>query len=301
MEMRVLQRDDDITYVALVGRLDTTGVEEIEASFSNATAARKRPAVVDLAEMEFMASRGIAMLVTASKNLKQAGHELVLLKPRELVQGVLESTMMDKVVPIVHDPEEAIRIARGGQAEVGAPSPRPKTPTEQRRPKQEASVSTLSPPKEGSMKLAIKNELAELERLSDAARQFLSDHSVPSKASYAVNVAIDELVVNVMRYAYVDAETHLIDVELAVEGDQAILRIVDDGRPFDPRRGPSLDWHAEDREVGGLGLMLVLDMVDVLRYQRVEEENRVEVRIRLIPEDQSGESAEAGSPEASAP
>ncbi len=100
---------------------------------------------------------------------------------------------------------------------------------------------------------------------------FLDDHGVPYRATYAVNLAIDELVVNVIRYAYVDDDTHLIDIELAIEGEQVILRIEDDGRPFDPRRGPSLDLHAEDREVGGLGLILVLDMVDVLNYQRVDE------------------------------
>ena len=58
---------------------------------------------------------------------------------------------------------------------------------------------------------------------------------------------------------------------------------------FDPRRGPSLDLHAEDREVGGLGLILVLDMVDVLKYRRVEEKNYVEVRVHLLVEDEKGD------------
>ena len=106
-------------------------------------------------------------------------------------------------------------------------------------------------------------------------------HGVPYKATYAVKLAIDELVVNVMRYAYVDDDTHLIDIELAIQGGQVILRIVDDGRPFDPRKGPALDLHAENREAGGLGLMLVLDMVDLLDYRRLEEKNVVEVRIQL--------------------
>jgi serine/threonine-protein kinase RsbW len=110
---------------------------------------------------------------------------------------------------------------------------------------------------------------------------------VPHTATYAVNLAIDELVVNVMRYAYVDDDTHLIEIELAIQGEQVILRIVDDGRPFDPRRGPSLDLHAEDREVGGLGLILVLDMVDALTYRREEEKNWVEVRIHLVAQDES--------------
>jgi len=72
-----------------------------------------------------------------------------------------------------------------------------------------------------------------------------------------------------------------------------ILRIVDDGRPFDPRRGPALDLHAEEREVGGLGLILVLEMVDVLKYRRMGERNWVEVRVRLVADDENSHLSEA--------
>jgi anti-sigma regulatory factor (Ser/Thr protein kinase) len=85
-----------------------------------------------------------------------------------------------------------------------------------------------------------------------------------------------------MRYAYVDDDTHFIEIEVAIEGDQMILRITDDGRPFDPRTGPELDLHAEDREAGGLGILLVLEMVDALKYRRLEETNCVEIRIHLL-------------------
>jgi anti-sigma regulatory factor (Ser/Thr protein kinase) len=84
-------------------------------------------------------------------------------------------------------------------------------------------------------------------------------------------------------------------MELAIQGDQIILRIVDDGRPFDPRTGPALDLHAEERQVGGLGLLLVLDMVDVLKYQRVDETNWVEVRIQLSGQDDRGDLPESAS------
>jgi len=287
MEMTILERDDDITHVALTGRLDTTGAEEINQRFSEATAARKRPTIVDLSEIDFMASRGIGLLFASSKKLKKAGRKLVVLNPQKMVEGVLTSSKMDKVMPIAHDLDEAIQIARG---EDRPARPRVKTAAEEPGAEQESRAATA--PTEGAVTSTIKNELSELEGLSAAVRQFLSDHSVPERASYAVNLAIDELVVNVMRYAYIDADTHMIDIELAVEGKQVILRIVDDGREFDPRRGPALDLHAEDREVGGLGILLVLDMVDVLKYQRVEDKNCVEVRVHLISEAESGDASE---------
>ena len=102
--------------------------------------------------------------------------------------------------------------------------------------------------------------------------QFFEAHRVPHRAAYAVNLAVDELVVNVIRYAYVDDDAHTIELDLAIRGEQIILRIVDDGRPFDPRTGPALDLNAEERQAGGMGLLLVLDMVDVLTYRTCRRE-----------------------------
>ncbi|MGA2253688.1 MAG: anti-sigma factor antagonist [Thermoguttaceae bacterium] len=286
MRMTVLDRGDDITYVVLSGRLDTTGAEEIGDRFSDATAALERPAIVDLSEIEFMASRGIGLLLTNGKKLIKAGHKLVLLNPQKLVESVLKTCKLDMILPVSHDLDEAIQILRGVSDHSVAASPRFTTSEDEPRQQRSESASTVHSSNEGELKLAIKNESSELVGLNAAVRQFLDVHSVPDRAAYAVNLAIDELVVNVMRYAYVADNSHFIDIALAIEGDQIILRIVDDGRPFDPRRGPALDLHAEDREVGGLGLLLVLDMVHRLNYRRVGEKNWVEARIRLVAEDE---------------
>jgi serine/threonine-protein kinase RsbW len=289
MRMTILDRGDDVTHVVLSGRLDTTAAEEIGDRFSEATAARERPAIVDLSEIEFMASRGIGLLLTNGKKLMKAGHKLVLLNPQNLVESVLKTCKLDMILPVAHNLDEAIQILRGVCDHSVAASPRFATSEIEPRQQRSESASTVQSTSEGELKLAIKNESSELEGLNAAVRQFLDVHGVPHRAAYAVNLAIDELVVNVMRYAYVDDNTHFIDIALAIEGDQIILRIVDDGRPFDPRRGPTLDLHAADREVGGLGLLLVLDMVHRLNYRRVGEKNWVEARIRLVVEDEGGD------------
>jgi serine/threonine-protein kinase RsbW len=301
MKMTIIERDDDITHVVLAGRLDTTGVLEIKDRFSEATAARERPAIVDLSEIEFMASQGIGLLLTNAKRLTKTDQRLILLNPMGMVETVLKLSQLDKVMPIAHGLDEAIQILQGVPSQSGTASPSITASEDESRSQRSDAVLTAPPASEGELKLAIKNELSELDGLNAALAQFLDDHAVPHKAAYAVNLAIDELVVNVMRYAYVDDDTHSIEIQLVIEGDQVILRIVDDGRPFDPRRGPSLDLHAEDREVGGLGLILVLDMVDRLKYRRVDEKNWVEVRVHLIAEDESGDppEAERAAPEVS--
>jgi anti-anti-sigma factor len=293
MKMTIIERDDDITHVVLAGRLDTTGVLEIKDRFSEATAARERPAIVDLSEIEFMASQGIGLLLTNAKRLTKTDQRLILLNPMGMVETVLKLSQLDKVMPIAHGLDEAIQILQGVPSQSGTASPAITASEDESRSQRSGAVLTAPSAGEGELKLAIKNELSELEGLNATLAQFLDAHGVPKRAAYAVNLVIDELVVNVMRYAYVDADTHFIDIEIAIEGDQVILRIVDDGRPFDPRRGPSLDLHAEDREAGGLGLLLVLEMVDVLKYRRKDERNWVEVRVRMVAEDANDDPSEA--------
>jgi serine/threonine-protein kinase RsbW len=296
MKMTILKRDDDITHVVLTGRLDTTGTEEISEVFSEATAAQERSAIIDLSEIEFLASRGIGLLFANGKRLMKTGYQLVLLNPKEMVESVLKTSRVDKVMPIAYDLDQAIQILQSVAGQSNPARPQLITSEDESLPQRSETVSSAASAGEGKLKLAIKNELSELEGFNATLAQFLDFHNIPYRAAYAVNLAIDELVVNVMRYAYVDEDTHLIDIELAIEGDQLILQIVDDGRPFDPRSGPALDLHAEDREAGGLGLILVLDMVDVLKYRRMDERNWVEVRVRLIEEDENTDLSTGGHP-----
>jgi anti-anti-sigma factor len=271
--MTILPRADEIAHVVLSGRLDTVGAEDISEGFLQATALREGPAIVDLSEVDFLSSRGIGALLASGKRLQKAGHKLVLLSPQPLVESILRISRVDALMPIAADLDVAIQIASGLEM-------RSRNASATHAP-QSAPTPAAAAVLQGELKLAIKNELSELKDLHLACTRFFDTHRIPSRAAYAVSLAIDELVTNVIQYAYVDDESHVIELRLATQGDQAVLQITDDGRPFDPRTGPALDLHAAAREVGGLGLHLVLDMVDVLKYSRVDEKNCVEVRVRL--------------------
>jgi anti-anti-sigma factor len=287
MEMTILVRDDGITHLVLVGRLDTNSADQMDKTFSDAVAAGGGSAIVDLSQIDFIASRGIGLLVANGKRLLKAGRKLVLLNPQGMVVGVLKTARVDLLMPIVRELDEALHVLSGGQAKsVAAPA--------RSHPRAESAVTDSPAAAAGEvLKLAIKNELSQLETVNAAVADYLAAHPVPERAAYAVNLAIEELIVNVLQYAYIDDDPHVIDIELGIEGNQIVLRIVDDGMPFDPRKGPTLNVHAEDYENGGLGLILVLDMVDVLKYRRDGDRNRVEVRIHLAnqEEESSAESA----------
>ena len=294
MEITILERDDGITHVVLAGRLDTTAAEELGQNISDAATGPNQPAIIDVSGIEFLASMGIGLLFATSKKMKNAGQNLVILNPQGMVEVVLKASKMDKVMSIAFDLDEAVQVLQPDQSQAGAPGPQGGVSTDESC-LEKNSVSTAASATEHTLKLAIKNEVSEFKTLNASLAEFLAAHAVPARAAYTVDLAVEELVMNVIRYAFLDDDTHSIDIELEIEGDQIVLRITDDGRPFDPRENPVLDLQADDREVGGLGLYLVVDMVDMLTYQRVDEENRVEVRITMTAEDQVGELSESVS------
>lgn len=302
MELIIHQRDD-ISFVALVGRLDAGGVEEMETSFAEATTVRGLPAVVDMSGITFMSSLGIGFLFTNTKKLKKAGCKLVLLKPQGMVESVLRTSKMDKVMPIFHELDEAIRAVGGDPTIATAASSAAEADSAVVAPASAAaapmSAAAATDKPDNILKLAIKNEMSELDGLYATVNQFLTGHQVPYRSGYAVNLALEELAVNVIRYAYVDDDEHNIDIGLGVIGEQIIVEIRDSGRPFDPREAPSPDRDADDPEVGGLGLALVIDMVDALTYRRESEKNHVQVCIG-IRDDESGELWGAVNDEATA-
>ena len=107
MELKVIQVDEALTQIALCGRLDIRGVSEIENRFLFTTTSRRVPAVIDLSEVEFIASLGIGMLVGAAKALTRQGLGLVLLVPPGLVRETLELSGLTRVVPTATDMESA--------------------------------------------------------------------------------------------------------------------------------------------------------------------------------------------------
>jgi serine/threonine-protein kinase RsbW len=305
MKMTIVPRADDITHVILSGRLDSNAAEEISEGFFQATAARGQSAIVDLSEVDFMVSRGIGLFLTNGTKLRKAGRMLVVLNPQALVKDGLRTTRADRITPIASDWDEAIRLVQGVSASATtANQPLETTAEASEAAESESKVEMISEKGtvpffspgteklgqspiissvlEGELKLEIKNEVVALKSVMTALGQFFEAHRVPHRAAYAANLAVDELVVNVIHYAYVDDKAHTIELDVAILGEQIIVRIVDDGRPFDPRTGPALDLNAEERQAGGMGLLLVLDMVDILKYERVDERNCVEVRIRLF-------------------
>lgn len=124
------------------------------------------------------------------------------------------------------------------------------------------------------------NTAADLERLLDEVEALLEERDQPPKRQYAVRLALEELVSNVINYAYTDKEEHRILISLDADGSPFSVTIKDDGQPFNPltdARAPVLEGPVEDRPIGGLGLHILQKMGLKLDYRREDGLNRLRV------------------------
>lgn len=110
MRLKVIRDDDAVNHIALTGRLDVQGVNDIQYDFLRQTISLPKPTMVDLSEVNYIASVGIGMLISAAKHLERHGAKLVLLNPSQRVRETLEAAVIGHVIPIVTAEAAALEL-----------------------------------------------------------------------------------------------------------------------------------------------------------------------------------------------
>ena len=120
------------------------------------------------------------------------------------------------------------------------------------------------------LELTASNRLEEIDVVNQNFNTFAQGHAVPEAIRRRVNLVFDELLNNIISYAYADDEEHVIEIVISLAGDRLGIAITDDGRPFNPFEGapPDIDLSVEDRPIGGLGVHLVQKVMDEVAYER---------------------------------
>ncbi len=101
MEIKKIQSTDGTEIIKLVGRLDLQGVGEIEDEFKGIYSEATGCLVVDMAEVAFLASLGMRLLMMAAKSLSQRGGSIIVVEPQEVVENALRMSGLDQVIGIV--------------------------------------------------------------------------------------------------------------------------------------------------------------------------------------------------------
>jgi serine/threonine-protein kinase RsbW len=126
-----------------------------------------------------------------------------------------------------------------------------------------------------SVDLAIHNDLSEVAVVRDALDRLGSELDVPARAIIQLQVVLDEIVSNVVKYSWPNGGKHEFLVRITVGPTGVTLDIFDDGQPFDPRGAPEPPTPPEGQRPrpGGVGIHMIRKLVDELEYERIEGRN----------------------------
>lgn len=123
--------------------------------------------------------------------------------------------------------------------------------------------------------IVIKNEIAELERLAVFVEEVSGQLNLDAETTMNINLALEEMVSNVILYAYPQKMSEIINVMASSDDKVLVFTITDKGEEFDPTKVEEADitLGAEDREIGGLGIFIVKNIMNEVTYQRLDGKN----------------------------
>ena len=113
---------------------------------------------------------------------------------------------------------------------------------------------------------------------------FLDLIACPMKSRIQINIVIDEIFGNICHYAYKDSVGAVtVRVESGNTPKAVFLTFTDNGIPYNPldTEDPDITLYSEERKIGGLGIYLVKKNMDEMKYEYVNQQNRLWMEKRL--------------------
>ena len=139
-------------------------------------------------------------------------------------------------------------------------------------------------PPEVTASLVVPAAVDELTRVNEFIHTELDRRLCPKRAQNQIDIAVEELFVNVAHYAYPDATPESpgsvrVSYTYSAEPPSVTIDIIDDGIPYDPLAKPDAvtPLEIEDVPIGGLGILMAKRSVDEMRYERVDGSNVVTI------------------------
>lgn len=117
----------------------------------------------------------------------------------------------------------------------------------------------------------VKASLENLQEVIAFVDGFVEELGASMKAQMQIDVAVEEIFVNIASYAYApDTGDAVISVETDTEKKQVLITFKDSGVPYNPleKEDPDVTLSADERGIGGLGIFMVKKSMDDMRYER---------------------------------
>ena len=130
----------------------------------------------------------------------------------------------------------------------------------------------------------LQNDLRQIHQLNNFIKEFLERFGIQKSLARRLQLAVEESVTNIVSYAYSPGTTGDISVEAFANDQRLKFVISDEGVALDPTSVANADTSlaAEDRPIGGLGILLTRGLVDSVNYERIRGRNVLTLRKKLI-------------------
>ena len=132
--------------------------------------------------------------------------------------------------------------------------------------------------------IILANELSEISGLNGFIEDIGNEFSLAPDMIFNLTLVLEEAVVNVINYAYPKEDHESIYLSAKMQDGSIIFVLSDSGKEFDPTMAPEADVtvSAEDRQIGGLGIFLIRQIMNEVRYERIDGKNVLTLEKKLI-------------------
>ncbi len=133
------------------------------------------------------------------------------------------------------------------------------------------------------MEARIGNRREDMPVIVAMVERFGAEHKLPSADIHELHVVLDEVLSNIIGYAYGEGERGEILVRMTYRPDEVLVDIEDTGTAFDPLQvsQPDLTTPLKDRKIGGVGVHFIKSLMDEVAYARLGGINRLRLRKKL--------------------
>lgn len=131
--------------------------------------------------------------------------------------------------------------------------------------------------------IILANDIAEVGRLAQFVDEVGEEFSLTPDIVFNLNLVLEEAVVNIINYAYPKEEHQFIYLSASLRQDSIVFVLTDTGKEFDPTMAPEADitLSADDRPIGGLGIFLIRQIMNEVKYERIDGKNVLTLEKKL--------------------
>ena len=131
-------------------------------------------------------------------------------------------------------------------------------------------------------KMIIAAQVEKLNNVIDFVNAVLEENNCSMKAQMQIEVALEELFVNIAHYAYSDGNGEA-EIDVSVDDGYVEITLIDSGIPYNPlaKPDPDVTLSANERAIGGLGIFMSKKLMDDISYEYVDGKNKLTIKKKI--------------------